>query len=62
VQDAWGVITTVAGTIGAYRRAALTAIGGVSDDTPCLRIPPGAAGAAGQPDRADQARPDELVT
>jgi peptidoglycan/xylan/chitin deacetylase (PgdA/CDA1 family)/GT2 family glycosyltransferase len=33
VQDAWGVITTVPGAIGAYRRAALTGVGGVSDDT-----------------------------
>ena len=33
VQDAWGVITTVPGAIGAYRRVALTGVGGVSDDT-----------------------------
>jgi peptidoglycan/xylan/chitin deacetylase (PgdA/CDA1 family)/GT2 family glycosyltransferase len=33
VQDAWGVITTVPGAVGAFRRAALTEVGGVSDDT-----------------------------
>ena len=33
VQDAWGVITTVPGAIGAFRRSALTGVGGVSDDT-----------------------------
>jgi GT2 family glycosyltransferase len=33
VQDAWGVITTVPGAIGAYRRTALADVGGVSDDT-----------------------------
>ena len=33
VQDAWGVVTTVPGAIGAYRREALVDVGGVSDDT-----------------------------
>jgi peptidoglycan/xylan/chitin deacetylase (PgdA/CDA1 family)/GT2 family glycosyltransferase len=33
VQDAWGVITTVPGAIGAFRRTALAGVGGVSDDT-----------------------------
>jgi GT2 family glycosyltransferase len=33
VQDAWGVVTTVPGAIGAYRRRALIGVGGVSDDT-----------------------------
>lgn len=33
VQDAWGVITTVPGAVGAFRRRALAGVGGVSDDT-----------------------------
>jgi cellulose synthase/poly-beta-1,6-N-acetylglucosamine synthase-like glycosyltransferase/peptidoglycan/xylan/chitin deacetylase (PgdA/CDA1 family) len=33
VQDTWGVITTVPGAIGAYRRTALIGVGGISDDT-----------------------------
>ena len=33
VQDTWGVITTVPGAVGAYRRRALAEVGGVSDDT-----------------------------
>lgn len=33
VQDAWQVITTVPGAVGAFRRKALLEVGGVSDDT-----------------------------
>ncbi len=33
VQDVWGVITTVPGAVGAFRRDALAQVGGVSDDT-----------------------------
>ncbi|HTK63731.1 MAG TPA: bifunctional polysaccharide deacetylase/glycosyltransferase family 2 protein [Pseudonocardia sp.] len=33
VQDAWQVITTVPGAVGAFRREALLEVGGVSDDT-----------------------------
>lgn len=33
VQDRWGAMTTVPGAVGAFRRAALEAVGGVSADT-----------------------------
>ena len=33
VQDAWGVVTTVPGAVGAYRTRALRAVGGISADT-----------------------------